>query len=220
MFSFFKKRKPEGEVPMPDIQNQPEPPEKKEPVRTEYKNGCFTVKEGDEVTLFSKDGKVLLRDTCGGHVFGRYVFEDAFDGEFVSVHSSGYGGWSLNYDLYNADGLRIHTDGSPITDEETLGQNLIMFPGYRRLSIYSKVLKRFVSVDDGKYGFWFDGVIGLRDEDGKLTDIKAVSDEVETDGYGTLMIRKKYRVTYVIDLDGNIIKVTKKEIKEEENEEK
>ena len=215
MFSFFKRRKPEGEAPTPDIQNQPEQPEKKEPVRTDYKNGCYTVKKGDEVTFFSKDGKALLRDACG-----RYVFENAFDGEFVSVHSSGCGGWRLDYDLYNANGLRIHTDGSPITDEETLGQNLVMFPCYRRLSIYSKVLKRFVSVDDGKYEFWFDGVIGLRDENGKLTDIKAVSDEVETNGYGTLMICKKYRVTYVIDLDGNIIKVTKKEIKEEENGEK
>ena len=205
MFSFFKKRKVEDEVPMPDIQTKPEQPEEKEPVkpvRTEFKNGCFAIKNEEGQTLY------------------------ALEGEFVSARRNTTGFWTYGYryEIYNADGLTVYTDGTFIKDEKSIGPNLIMFPNnyreYAKLSIYSKVLKRFVSPEDGMYGFWFDGVIGIFNGDKELTAVKAVTDGVENIGYGALMESKKYRTTYIIDLDGNIIEENKEEIKEEKNEEK
>ena len=224
MFSFFKKKKLPNLVEMPEIQPQPEQPEKKEPVRTDFKNGCFSIAKEDGQTLYSKDGKILVTDTVN-----RFVFQDAILDEFVSVQYTKDSFWSYNrynYDNYNADGLRIYTNGTFIMDEKTTGPNLIMFPysscyEYAKLSIYSKVLKRFVSPEDGMREFWFDGVIGIFNEDKELTAVKAVRNEVEYNGYGTLMETKKYRTTYIIDLDGNITDFVKEEIKEEEtNEEK
>ena len=224
MFSFFKKRKVEDEVPMPDIQTKPEQPEEKEPVkpvRTEFKNGCFAIKNEEGQTLYSKDGKILVKDASK-----MYIFDDALEGEFVSARRNTTGFWTYGYryEIYNADGLTVYTDGTFIKDEKSIGPNLIMFPNnyreYAKLSIYSKVLKRFVSPEDGMYGFWFDGVIGIFNGDKELTAVKAVTDGVENIGYGALMESKKYRTTYIIDLDGNIIEENKEEIKEEKNEEK
>ena len=222
MFSFFKRRKFDNEVPTPDIQNQPEQPKEKEPVksvRTEFKNGCFAIKNEEGQTLYSKDGKFLVKDTCK-----MYIFDDALEGEFVSVRRNTTGFWTYGYryGIYNADGLTVYTDGTFIKDEKSIGPNLIMFPknycDCTNLSIYSKVLKRFVSPEDGMYEFWFDGVIGIFNEDKELTAVKAVRDDVENIGYGALMESKKCRTTYIIDLDGNIIEENKEEIKEEKNE--
>lgn len=221
MFSFFKRRKPDDEVPMPDIQNQPEQPEEKEPVkpvRTEFNNGCFAIENEKGQTLYSRDGKILVKDELK-----KFIFHDAIDGEFVSARLNPTGFWSYEYRyyIYNADGLQAYNDGTFIKNEKFIGPNFIMFPDSfcecTKFSIYSKVLKRFVSPEDGMRCFWFDGVIGIFNEDKELTALKAVRDGVENIGYGTLMESKKYRITYIIDLDGNIVEENKEEIKEEKN---
>ena len=221
MFSFFKRRKLDDVVPMLDVQTKPEQPEEKEPVkpvRTEFKNGCFAIRNEEGQTLYSKNGEILVKDTCK-----TFIFADAVDGEFVSVRRDTTSFWTYEYHyvIYNADGLRVYTDGAFIKNEKEIGPNLIMFENNfcddTELSIYSKVLKRFVSPEDGMRIFWFDGVIGIFNEDKELTAVKAVRDWDENIGYGTLMESKRYRTTYIIDLDGNIIEENKEEIKEEKN---
>ena len=214
MFNFFKKKKLDNEVEMPEIQPQPEQLEEKKPVRTEFRNGCFEIADAHGHTLYSKDGKVLLIDTCS-----IYKFSDADEDSFVVVYTDvPYLCSWRNYDFYNCDGIKIRSTGYFIRNEKSLGQNLILIPSnewhnYDRagFAIYSKTLKRFTSIENGTHEFWFDGVAGIFDENGELTGIKAVRNEVEENGYGTLMERKEYVTAYIIDLDGNILRTEREE---------
>ena len=215
MFNFFKKKKLDNEVEMPEIQPQPEQLEEKKPVRTEFRNGCFEIADAHGHTLYSKDGKLLVIDTDN-----RYKFSDADEDTFVVVYFDAPQWYcSYNYDFYNCDGIKIRSStGYFIRNEKRLGQNLILIPsdgwynyGTSRFAIYSKALNRFTSVEDGRREFWFDGVDGIFDENGELTGAKAVRNEVEENGYGTLMERKEYVTVYIIDLDGNILRTEREE---------